>query len=45
MKREEIEKLIDEKIAAALGKGTVTTQSGGGGVTNPPQPGQPPKGN
>jgi hypothetical protein len=43
MKREEIEKLIDEKIAAAL-KPQAGTLSGGGGTTNPTQPGTKPSG-
>lgn len=40
MKREEIEKLIDEKIAEALRPQTAP-RSGGGGPTNPTQPGRP----
>lgn len=40
MKREEIEKMIDEKIAAALRPQAVPL-SGGGGPTNPTQPGKP----
>lgn len=45
MKKEEIEALIDEKIAALkaeLDGGTVHTQdSGGGGTSNPPPPKNP----
>jgi hypothetical protein len=42
MKREEIEKLIDEKIAEAL-RPQSAPRSGGGGPTNPTQPGRPPQ--
>lgn len=41
MKREEIEKLIDEKIAAAMRGQQASALSGGGGPTNPTQPGRP----
>lgn len=43
MKREEIERLIDEKIAAAL-RPQAAPLSGGGGPTNPTQPGTKPGG-